>query len=180
MRGYFGIGAEGIHKPMNLGALMRAAHAFGASFLFTVGAEARLGRAGSDTSRAIDQVPAYAWDGIDDMVLPRDCQLVGIEITDDAVDLPSFRHPARAAYVLGPERGALSEAMVARCAHVVRIPTAFSINVATAGAIVMYDRIRTMGRYPPRPVRSGGPHDPVTPHRYGPPRDRRGRRKAAD
>ena len=31
-RGYFGIGAEGISKPMNLGALMRTAHAFGASF----------------------------------------------------------------------------------------------------------------------------------------------------
>ena len=38
MRGYFGIGAEGISKPMNLGALMRTAHAFGASFFFTIAA----------------------------------------------------------------------------------------------------------------------------------------------
>ncbi|MEX2009990.1 MAG: TrmH family RNA methyltransferase, partial [Dongiaceae bacterium] len=29
MRGYFGIGVEGISKPMNLGNLMRSAHAFG-------------------------------------------------------------------------------------------------------------------------------------------------------
>src|SRR3546814_13686274 len=36
MRGYFAIGAEGISKPMNLGALMRPAHALGASFFFTV------------------------------------------------------------------------------------------------------------------------------------------------
>src|SRR3546814_8737917 len=34
MRGYFAIGAEGISKPMNLGSLMRSAHAFGASFFF--------------------------------------------------------------------------------------------------------------------------------------------------
>ena len=26
MRGYFGIGIEGVHKPMNLGALLRSAH----------------------------------------------------------------------------------------------------------------------------------------------------------
>ena len=38
MHGYFGIGVEGVGKPMNLGNLWRAAHAFGASFVFTVGA----------------------------------------------------------------------------------------------------------------------------------------------
>ena len=38
MRGYFGIGAEGISKPMNLGNLIRSAHAFGASFVFLVDA----------------------------------------------------------------------------------------------------------------------------------------------
>lgn len=172
MRGYFGIGAEGLHKPMNLGSLMRAAHAFGASFVFTVATEVKPRRAGSDTSRSVEQVPTYAWATVADMALPHGCQLVGIEITDDAVDLPSFRHPARAAYVLGPERGALSPEMQASCAHVVRIPTAFSINLATAGAIVMYDRLRTLGRFPPRPVRSGGPHDGIAPHEFGAPRSR--------
>ena len=54
---------------------------------------------------------------------------------------PAFAHPVQAAYVLGPERGVLSPALIARCAHLVRIPTAFSLNVATAGAIVMYDRL---------------------------------------
>ena len=37
-RGYFGIGVEGISKPMNLGAVLRTAHAFHASFCFTIGA----------------------------------------------------------------------------------------------------------------------------------------------
>ena len=36
MRGYFAIGVEGISKPMNLGNLLRSAHAFGASFFFTI------------------------------------------------------------------------------------------------------------------------------------------------
>ena len=38
MRGYFGFGAEGISKPMNMGNLVRSAHAFGAQFVFTVSA----------------------------------------------------------------------------------------------------------------------------------------------
>jgi len=48
LRGYFGIGAEGISKAGNLGSLMRSAHAFGASFLFTVAAACRLGEAGRE------------------------------------------------------------------------------------------------------------------------------------
>ena len=36
MRGYFAIGAQGISKPMNLGSLLRSAHAFGASFFFAI------------------------------------------------------------------------------------------------------------------------------------------------
>ncbi len=50
-RGYFGIGAEGVSKSANMGALLRTAHAFGAAFCFTVGAgwDARAGRQ-SDTA----------------------------------------------------------------------------------------------------------------------------------
>jgi len=155
MRGYFAIGAEGISKSMNLGNLMRTAHGFGASFIFTVNAHYTAKRSPSDTSKAYKHLPYYAWDSIGAMTLPKGCQLVGIELIDEASELPSFRHPNQAAYVLGPERGALSEEMLSRCDHVVRIPTAFCINVAMAGAIVMYDRVSTIGRFSPRPVRPG-------------------------
>ena len=40
-RGYFAIGVEGISKAVNLGNLLRSAHAFGASFVFTIGADDR-------------------------------------------------------------------------------------------------------------------------------------------
>ncbi|MGC6472380.1 MAG: RNA methyltransferase [Parvibaculales bacterium] len=157
MRGYFGIGVEGISKPMNMGNLIRSAHAFGASFVFTVGAHHKVHKAKSDTSATHNNVPWYDWDGLDEMVLPKGCQTVGIELTDAAVDLPSFTHPRCAAYVLGPERGSLSPDMTDRCDHLIRIPTQFCINVQVAGAIVMYDRIQTFGRFEPRPVMPGGP-----------------------
>tara|TARA_X000000950_G_scaffold289232_1_gene411074 strand:- start:22228 stop:22746 length:519 start_codon:yes stop_codon:yes gene_type:complete len=158
VRGYFAIGAEGISKPMNLGALMRTAHAFGASFCFSVNADAKIRTVyKADTSKSFEHVPYYQWDSIDDMGLPRGCALVGVELTDDAVELPSFRHPASAAYVLGRERGSLTPEMVDKCAFVVKIPTKFCVNVSVAGALVMYDRMISMGRYAERPVSPGGP-----------------------
>lgn len=152
LRGYFAIGAERISKALNLGNLMRSAHAFGASFTFTIGATYHALEARADTSKGGWHLPHFNWSSVDELRLPHGCKLVGIELDETAIDLPSFRHPLRAAYVLGPERGSLSAALLNRCDYVVRIPTAFSINVAMAGAIVMYDRVRTLGRFPERPV----------------------------
>src|SRR3546814_17824884 len=89
---------------------------------------------------------------------------------DDSIGLPSFRHPLRVAYVLVPERGSLSPELVARCAHVVKIPTRFSINLSLAGALVMYDRLISLGRFAPRPGRPGGPTESLPPHVHGQPR----------
>jgi tRNA G18 (ribose-2'-O)-methylase SpoU len=172
-RGYFAVGAERMSKSLNLGNLMRSAHAFGASFTFTVGATYDALEAAADTSKGAQHLPHYNWPSLAAMALPEGCRLVGIELTDDAVDLPSFRHPLRAAYVLGPERGSLSPPLIARCDWIVRIPTAFCINVAMAGAIVMYDRVRTLGRFAPRPVAEGGPSEPLAEHVWGPPLQRR-------
>src|SRR5688500_4940737 len=132
MRGYFAIGAEGISKPMNLGNLIRSAHAFGASFVFLVDAHYTAQSAVSDTSRAEYQLPVYSLAGARALTLPRGGRLVGVELLDEAVDLPSFRHPLTAAYVFGPERSSLPSAMLARCGHVVRIPPRFCINLAAA------------------------------------------------
>jgi len=106
--------------------------------------------------------------------LPQGCVLVGVELLETATDLPSFRHPLNAAYVLGPERSSLSPAMLERCRHVVRIPTRFALNLAVTGALVLYDRLLQHGRFADRPVGSLGPAEaePTAPG-HGPPRFRR-------
>ncbi len=175
MRGYFAIGVEGISKAMNVGNLIRSAHAFGASFVFTVGAAYSRETAASDTADTPAQVPLYHYASAGDMTLPEDCKLVGVELLDDADELPSFRHPRCAAYVLGRERGSLSPEMLARCDYAVRIPTRFCINVATAGAIVMYDRLISLGRFARRPLIPGGAAEPLPEHVHG---DIRLRRRA--
>lgn len=168
-RGYFGVGAEGISKPANLGALMRTAHAFGASFLFLVNAYWRAREAISDTSRAELSLPLFEVATPGELTLPERCRLIGVELTEEAVDLPSFRHPLTAAYVFGPERGALSPEMLGRCDWVVRIPTRFCINLGVAAGIVLYDRMLCHGRFAARPVRSGGPVEPRPAHVHGRP-----------
>lgn len=155
MRGYFGIGSERISKAMNLGAVLRTAHAFEASFVFTIAADHRAREVNlADTAKSDTHVPLYEWASLDEMRLPKGCVLVGVELDERAVDLPSFRHPLNAAYILGPEKGDLSPAAKALCTHIVKIPTRFCVNLSVAAAVVMYDRRLSMGGHPPRPVSS--------------------------
>jgi tRNA G18 (ribose-2'-O)-methylase SpoU len=180
MKGYFGIGVEGISKPMNVGTLFRTAHAFGASFVFTVNAQYRRREgARADTSDTPAAVPTYHFDSLETFCLPAGCQLIGIEISPEATDLPSFRHPRQAAYLLGSEREGLSAAAQALCDFVVRIPTKFSVNLGVAGAIVMYDRLISLGRFADRPVAAGGATEVVLPPVFGEPVWKRRRRRKA-
>lgn len=168
MRGYFGIGVERLSKPMNAGNLFRSARALGACFLFTVAGQYRQRQAHSDTSRSIHQIPFYNFTNVESLMLPEHCQLIGIELIDSPVDLPTFKHPIRAAYVLGPERGNLSPEIIQRCNHLIKIPTSFCINVATASAIVMYDRLISFGRFGQRATFSRNTGEPPIPHIQGP------------
>lgn len=158
MRGYFGVGVEGISKEQNAGTIVRTTHAFGGSFFFTVKPSVDMQELRvSDTSGAFDHLPYYQYHTPNELKLPKGCVLVGVELTEDAIELPSFRHPLRAAYVLGPEMGSLSAVMVERCDHVVQIPMKFCVNVGVAAALTLYDRMLCLGRFAERPVRPGGP-----------------------
>ena len=173
MRGYFGVGIERISKPMNVGSIFRTTHAFGGSFVFTVAAmyAEEKGRL-ADTSNAPASLPFYGFPDMQSMLLPKDCSLVGVELTPDAVELPSFRHPRQAAYILGPERGSLSAGMTERCEFVVKIPMKFCVNVGVAAAIIMYDRLISLGRFPDRPIMPGGPTDALPETIFGGPKIR--------
>ena len=115
----------------------------------------------------------YEFDNVSSLRLPKNCKLVGVEFIDDAVSLPSFRHPSQCAYVFGPERGNLSVELLSICDHKIKIPTQFCLNVSIAAAIIMYDRTITLGRHAPRPVRPGDPTEVLPIHEFGDPVIRR-------
>ncbi len=165
MRDYFGIGLEGVSKTGNMGNLFRSAHAFGASFVSTIAPDLRV-KIGTDTSSAYKNVPFFSFVDLDDFRVLHNCQLVAIELTDDAIDLSAFHHPHSVAYVLEPEMGSLSPGLLACCDHVMKIPTSFCINVAISGAIMMYDRICMVVRFS-RPVTPHGGIEDVKRHVHG-------------
>jgi tRNA G18 (ribose-2'-O)-methylase SpoU len=159
-RGYFGIGVEGISKEGNLGNLVRSAHSFGASFFFTINPALNIRDVrASDTSKAWESMPFFEYDCVDSFMLPKKCKLVAVEFCKDSIELPSFRHPQAAAYVLGPEMGNVSDKMMELVDYKIKIPMQFCVNVGVAGAIVMYDRLISTGKFAPRPVMTGAPED---------------------
>lgn len=145
-RGFWAIGAYRLKKEFNFGTVLRNAYAFGASFVFTIGP--RFSRQASDTSRAWRHVPVFCYADVEDLKahLPYASELVAVELADGAIDLPRFVHPERACYLLGAEDDGLPPDVTALCDHVVSVPgAAYCLNLASAGTIVMYDRISKRG-----------------------------------
>lgn len=141
-RGYFGIGIFHTKTESNVGTLWRSAHAFGASWIFTIGRRYR--KQASDTSGAARHVPLYEFETFEEFrsSTPRDCLIVGVELDRRAVALPSFCHPERAVYLLGAEDHGLPAPVLEECHRVIQVPgAARCLNVATAGSIVIYDRL---------------------------------------
>ena len=144
-RGFYGIGIWHGKTEHNIGTLWRNAYIFGASFVFTVGTRYR--RQASDTLKAVRHVPLYHYADIDDLIahLPNSCPLIGVELTDDAQDVATFKHPQRACYLLGAEDHGLSPNVLAQCHSLIKLPGKYSMNVAVAGTLIMYERQRVEG-----------------------------------
>lgn len=139
-RGYYGVGVYQPKHEVNIGTLFRSAQAFGADFLFTIGRRYR--QQASDTTKVLRHMPVYNYLTVDDMYehLPIGCEVVCVELTDEATPLNEFQHPTRCVYLLGAEDHGLPPRLTMKHKTVI-IPYATAcLNVATAGTVVMYDR----------------------------------------
>ena len=141
-RGYFGIGIFQAKKEVNVGSLWRSANIFGASFIFTIGH--RFHWHASDTMNTPNHVPLFQYSSIEEFYqnLPHSSILVAVEMDGDAVPLKSYSHPERAVYLLGAEDTGLPPSVLEVAHSKVMVPTVlpYSLNVAVAGSIVLYDR----------------------------------------
>lgn len=143
-RGYFGIGTVLAKNPVNFGTLLRSADAFGAAFCFTVGRRYR--HQASDTVKASRHLPVFHFIDLEAFWrhIPYDCVPIAVEVSG-TTPLPRLTHPRSAVYLLGPEDGSLPQTLMDRAPQTVHIPSARSLNVATAASIIMYDRIAKNG-----------------------------------
>lgn len=141
-RGFFGVVIFRPKTQTNVGTLWRSSFLYDAAFIGTV--ERRYKYQPSDTVHTANHVPLVHYESVDDLInhLPHSTPLVGVELDDRSIPLTEFHHPERAVYLLGAEDHGLPPSVMARCHRVIQIPGErdFSMNVAAAGAIVMYDR----------------------------------------
>lgn len=145
--GFFTIGVYHPKHHQNIGTLLRSAYGFGAATIFTVGQ--RFTKQSSDTEGAWTKIPIIHFRDIGDLIehLPYSCPLIGIELSEKSGPLNYFRHPERAAYLLGAEDHGLPPSVANQCHGLVSIPGASRcLNVAVAGSIVMYDRVSKHGK----------------------------------
>lgn len=141
-RGYFGIGVYHPKTEQNIGTLMRSAYLYGAAFVFTVGRRYKV--QASDTPKTFRKIPLMHYTDIDDLIehLPFSSPLVGVELDPTAVPLSQYTHRPQATYLLGAEDHGLPPEVIAKCHELVVLESVqpYSMNVATAGSIIMYDR----------------------------------------
>ncbi len=139
--GYFGIGVMNNDDAINIGTLWRSAYIMGASFVFTLAKKYKI--QGSDVTKAWTKIPLYHYKSIEELRnnWPYACPLVAVELTQNAIELSNYNHPPRAVYLLGNEQIGLSENILSFCHETVKLPGNFSMNVAVAGSILLYDRV---------------------------------------
>lgn len=138
---FYGIGIMQATREINVGTLWRSAYIMGASFIFTV--DEKYKKQSADVVITPSRIPLFHYKDLADLKshLPYGSPLVAVELTDDAVFVSEFEHPKRAVYLLGSETNGLSKKTLAECHHTIKLPGAFSLNVAVAGSIIMHDRI---------------------------------------
>ena len=124
-----------------MGTLWRSAYQLGAAFLFTVGTRYR--QQPTDTLRTDSRLPLFELDDWSAFVnfAPARAKWVAIEM--GGTPLAEFEHPHNAVYILGSEDAGLPPSILSACHEVVSIPSErySSYNVASAGSIVLYDRL---------------------------------------
>jgi RNA methyltransferase, TrmH family len=134
-----------VSDPGNVGTLLRAADALGPAFaLLSSGCADPTGpKALRASAGAVFRVPLGAFEAGEGFVrialAPR-----------DGVPLPELELPERVIFVLGAEREGLPEEVLAAADAVASIPQAGraeSLNVATAGAIALYEWRRGRGAW---------------------------------
>ena len=139
--GFFGIGVYNAKSVENVGTLWRSAYQLGAAFLFTVGTRYR--QQPTDTLRTDSRLPLFELDDWSAFVnfAPARAKWVAIEM--GGTPLAEFEHPHNAVYILGSEDAGLPPSILSACHEVVSIPSErySSYNVASAGSIVLYDRL---------------------------------------
>ena len=139
---FCGVGLSDPKNPWNIGAALRAAGAWGASFVAVEGSRWREHNGDfrhMDTEFARKRLPVFFTHYgvyLSDYV-PYDCKVIGVERHSAATSIVEYRHPRRAFYVFGPEDGQIPDLSYDK---IVSLPSDGSLNLAVAVNCVLFHR----------------------------------------
>lgn len=141
---FCGVGLINPKNPFNIGGVIRACGCFDASFVVVQGTRFKESKADfrhMDVEQARKRIPCFL--GVSNVLdyVPYDCEIVAVERCDQSISLPEFRHSRRSFYLLGPEDGALDDAILARSKYKISIPSNGSMNLGACAYTILYDRI---------------------------------------
>jgi tRNA G18 (ribose-2'-O)-methylase SpoU len=140
-KGFFGIGIEHAKTEFNYWTLFRTAQILNANFLFIIGA--RYKPHAADVLKSYRHIPVYSYINFQDFNdhRPFDCKLIGVEMTENAIEISQYKHPDKAIYLLGAEDHGLTKQALNSCQDIIKLRGERSMNVSVAGSIILYDRI---------------------------------------
>ncbi|MEI6046199.1 MAG: TrmH family RNA methyltransferase [Chloroflexota bacterium] len=138
-QGYFGIGIYKPKRELNLGGLLRSARAFEANFVFSIGSRWQVQSSSIKSER---DVPVFYFETLEQFIasIPVNAELVCVEQSEGAEDLRFFQHPKQAVYLLGSEDTGVPPTLLRKHRTIV-IPSMDCLNVASAGTVILYDRL---------------------------------------
>jgi tRNA G18 (ribose-2'-O)-methylase SpoU len=141
---------DNVRSLYNVGAFFRTADAAAIEKIYLCGITGRPPKSGiTKTALGADETVAWEhawepWEALDAMQ-GRGVEIAAIETSVHAVDLFDWRPRFPVCVVFGHEVDGIRPEISARCDSHVRIPmlgTKHSLNVATAGGVVVYELLR--------------------------------------
>ncbi|WP_019999037.1 TrmH family RNA methyltransferase [Aureimonas ureilytica] len=144
MRGFASIGLVRPKTRGNVGAVIRAAHCYGAAMVAIEGPRCEVVES-TDTQKGYRHLPIIRGEDMRSMV-PYGAVPVAVDLVDDAESLFAFQHPAQAFYVFGPEDGTLGRKHLEWCPRRVMIPMRGCSNLAATVNVILYDRAAKANR----------------------------------
>ncbi|MFL2665294.1 MAG: TrmH family RNA methyltransferase [Dehalococcoidia bacterium] len=141
-RGFACVGLSNPQDGVNIGHALRAALCFDARLVIieNPGKNINIKKLLTDPGKAYRHIPIITTKNILD-IIPTDCEIIGVELDPESIDIKKFSHPERACYIFGPENGSISKKILNKCDSIISIPTTISLNLGMTVNITMYDRL---------------------------------------
>ncbi len=135
------IGLTNPKSPTNVGTVMRAAGCYQVDSVVYTGRRYDIAaKFNTDTQDVSQKIPLTKVESLLDDI-PKEMQVVCVELVEGAIPLPEYQHPERAIYIFGPEDGTIDQKTIDRADAVVYVPTIGCMNLGATVNVLLYDRL---------------------------------------